>query len=83
MEQFQLPTTAIWFTPFFAVAIVLEAVLYRRFKGKTYPWRESLLSLIIAIGHSIAGILNHAVIIAIIGTAVWELRLMTMPMDRL
>jgi sterol desaturase/sphingolipid hydroxylase (fatty acid hydroxylase superfamily) len=71
-----------WFTPFFAVAIILEAVLYRRFKGKTYPWRESLLSLIIAIGHSIAGFLNHALIIAIVGTAIWEVRVMTIPTDR-
>jgi len=81
MEQFQHPMTAIWFTPFFAVAIIVEAVLYRRFKGKSYPWRESVLSFIIAIGHSLAGYINHAFIIAIIGTAVWEIRLTTIPMD--
>jgi sterol desaturase/sphingolipid hydroxylase (fatty acid hydroxylase superfamily) len=82
MEQFQHPMAAIWFLPFFAVAIIVEAALYRRVKGKSYPWRESLLSLIIAIGHNLAGFINHALIIAIIGTAVWEIRLMTMPMDR-
>jgi sterol desaturase/sphingolipid hydroxylase (fatty acid hydroxylase superfamily) len=81
MEQFQHPMAVIWFLPFFAVAIIAEAVLYPRFKGKSYPWRESGLSLVIAIGHSIAGILNHAVIIAVVGMAVWNVRLMTIPMD--
>ncbi|HVJ44094.1 MAG TPA: sterol desaturase family protein [Dongiaceae bacterium] len=82
MEQFQHPSAAIWFLPFFAVAIIVEALLYRRFKGKAYPWRESFLSLIVAIGHSLAGILNHLVIIGLVGYAVWDLRVMTMPMDR-
>src|SRR6266404_4376805 len=81
MEQFQPPVATIWFLPAFAVAIVIEALLYRRYKGKSYPWRESLLSLIIAIGHNIAGYLNNVVVIAIFGVAVWQIRLTTMPMD--
>ena len=82
MEQFQHPSAVIWFLPFFAIAIVIEAVLYRRFKGKSYPWRESALSLVVAIGHSIAGILNHVVIVGLVGYAVWHFRIMTMPMDQ-
>jgi sterol desaturase/sphingolipid hydroxylase (fatty acid hydroxylase superfamily) len=82
MELFQHPSTAVWLVPFFVLAIVVEAVLYPRFKGKTYPWRESVLSFIVAIGHGIAGILNQAVVIGVIGYAVWSLRVMTMPMDR-
>ena len=81
MEQFQHPAATLLFLPFFAVAILVEALLYRRAKGKAYPWRESLLSLVVAIGHNIAGILNHALIITILGVAVWEIRLTTMPMN--
>ncbi len=81
MEQFQHPSIAIWFAPVFAVAILIEAGFYRRAKGKAYPWKESLLSLVIAVGHSFAGIINHAVIIAIFGTLVWECRIHTMPMN--
>ena len=81
MEQFQHPSVVIWFLPAFAVAIIIEAILYRRAKGKAYPWKESLLSLVIAIGHNIAGVINNTVIIAIFGAAVWELRIYTMPMD--
>lgn len=80
MEQFQHPEATLVFLPLFAVAILVEALLYRRVKGKAYPWRESLLSLVVAIGHNIAGILNHALIITILGAAVWEIRLTTIPM---
>ncbi|MET1026375.1 MAG: sterol desaturase family protein [Dongiaceae bacterium] len=81
MEQFQRPSVVIWFLPVFAIAILVEALLYRRATGRPYPWKESLLSLVIAIGHNIAGLINSAVIIAIFGFAVWELRIYTMPME--
>ena len=47
MEQFQRPSVVIWFLPVFAIAILVEALLYRRATGRPYPWKESLLSLVI------------------------------------
>src|SRR5262249_48882158 len=51
-------------------------------RHKAYPWKESGLSLVIAIGHGAAGIINHAVVISLIAVLVWKIRVYTMPMDQ-
>jgi len=82
MELFHGPAATLWILPIFALAIAIEAILYKRAKGKAYPWRESGLSLVIAIGHSVAGAVNHAVIITLLGGLAWNYRFATVPMDQ-
>jgi sterol desaturase/sphingolipid hydroxylase (fatty acid hydroxylase superfamily) len=81
LELFQRPAATLWILPFFALAVVIEAFFYRRAKGKAYPWKESGLSLVVAIGHNIAGIVNHAVVITLLGGLAWNFRIATVPMD--
>lgn len=81
LELFHRPTATLWILPVFALAIVIEAFFYRRAKGKAYPWKESGLSLVVAIGHNIAGIVNHAVVITLLGGLAWNFRVATVPMD--
>ena len=82
MELFQHPAHILIVVPFLAIAIAVEAYFYKQRRHKAYPWKESGLSLVIAIGHGAAGIINHAVVISLIAVLVWKIRLYTMPMDR-
>lgn len=81
MELFHGPAATLWILPVFFLAIAIEAYLYKRSKGKPYPWKESGLSLVIAIGHNIAGFVNHAVVITILGGLAWNYRVTTIRMD--
>ena len=81
MELFESPHRIWIFFPVFAVAIAIEALVYRRLKGHGYPWKDSGVSLLIAIGHSFTGFVNKAVIFAIFALFVWEYRIATIPMD--
>jgi len=81
MELFHGPASTLWILPILALAIAIEAFFYKRAKGKSYPWKESGLSLVIAIGHNGAGFVNHVVIITLLGGLAWNYRVATVPMD--
>jgi sterol desaturase/sphingolipid hydroxylase (fatty acid hydroxylase superfamily) len=81
MELFQQPAHILIVVPFLAIAIVLEAYFYKQRKHKPYPWKESGMSLVIAIGHSASGIINHVVVVGLLATLFWNIRIYTMPMS--
>jgi sterol desaturase/sphingolipid hydroxylase (fatty acid hydroxylase superfamily) len=81
MELFQNPVHIIILVPLLAAAIGLEAYFYKQRRHKACPWRESGLSLVVAIGHAASGIINHAVVVSLIAVLVWKTRIYTMPMD--
>ncbi len=81
MELFQSPYKALVFFPVIALAIALEAFFYRRAKGRAYPWKDSGVSLLIAVGHNFTGFVNQVVIYAIFALFVWRYRIYTIPMD--
>jgi sterol desaturase/sphingolipid hydroxylase (fatty acid hydroxylase superfamily) len=76
MELFQNPTLASKLLPLIVFAIVVEGFAYRRRNG-TYPWRESASSLAIMVGHSLSGVVTHAVITAGLALIVWRYRIAT------
>jgi sterol desaturase/sphingolipid hydroxylase (fatty acid hydroxylase superfamily) len=80
MELFQSPYRFAFIFPVFALAIVIEALLYQRQKGRPYPWKDSVVSFVIAAGHNVTGIINHTVIFAIFALTVWHYRIVTVPM---
>ena len=82
MELFLNPGLGIPLYGIFALAIFVEAYLYRRRRGKPYPWAESGISIILAIAHGLTGFITQAVIIGIFAAAVWHWRIYTMPMGQ-
>src|SRR5258707_12961821 len=83
MELFESPHRILIFFPVFALLIAIEALVYPRFKGHAYPWKDSGVSLLIAVGHNLTGLVNQVVIYAIFALFVWGYRLYTIPMDNL
>ncbi len=81
MELFHHPAIAVMAFPVLLVAIAIEAFFYRRAKGKPYPWRQSGLSLVIAVGHALSGVINQAVIISLVAVFAWQYRITTVPID--
>jgi len=81
MELFLHPASILFILPIVAAMIAIEAHYYKPRKHKPYPWKESGLSLLIAIGHGASGIINHAVVLSLIAMLVWKIRIYTMPMN--
>jgi sterol desaturase/sphingolipid hydroxylase (fatty acid hydroxylase superfamily) len=82
MELFQNPKITLVVVPFFLAAILIEALIYPRWRGRAYPWREGGLSILIGLGHAMAGFVNQAVVIGLIAAGIWHIRIFTMPMDQ-
>lgn len=81
MELYNHPTVALFYLPALVLAIATEAILYTRQNGH-YPWRDAVPSLLIAIGHSLSGVINYTVITTGVALALWQVRLMTVDMSR-
>jgi sterol desaturase/sphingolipid hydroxylase (fatty acid hydroxylase superfamily) len=81
MELFHNPYRFAIIFPVFAVAILIEALVYQRKKGRAYPWEDSFVSLLIAAGHNVTGIINQMLIYAIFAVFVWHYRVFTVPMS--
>jgi sterol desaturase/sphingolipid hydroxylase (fatty acid hydroxylase superfamily) len=81
MELFQDPRRFAVILPVFFAAILIEALLYKRKKGRSYPWKDSVVSVLIAAGHGVTGIINQLVIYAIFALFVWQYRIFTVPMS--
>lgn len=82
MELFVNPMLGVPLYALFALFIAGEAYLYRRRRGKPYPWAECGTSLVVAAGHGLTGFVTKAVILGIIGALVWHWRIYTMPMNQ-
>ena len=80
MELFNHPRLAMAIIPALFLAILIEALFYPRVRGRPYPWREGALSIVIGIGHGLAGFINQAIVVAILAAAAWHYRLATIPM---
>jgi sterol desaturase/sphingolipid hydroxylase (fatty acid hydroxylase superfamily) len=61
-------------------AILIEIILVLR-RDRQFPWRESLTSLSIAIGHALTSFLLKSLVIGTL-TLVWHYRCLTIPLDR-
>jgi len=70
MELFLNPRLGLPLYGIFVLAILVEAYLYKRRRGKPYPWAESGVSVILAIAHGFTAIITQAVIIGIFAAAV-------------
>jgi len=70
---------AFWFLPIAVAAILIEALLYRRRLGKSYPWKDSGLSLLVAAGHNLSQLAGRALLGGVYAYA-WNHRLFTVPL---
>lgn len=66
--------------PVIVLAILAEIVVLQ-VKGRQYPWKNSLVSASIAIGHVIAQALTNGLIIGVIAAAVYHWRLFNFTMS--
>jgi len=66
--------------PALMVAGLIEAMLWRRLRGRPYPWGEGLASIGVAIGQAIKRLLAGGAVIALF-FAVWAWRPWTVPLD--
>jgi sterol desaturase/sphingolipid hydroxylase (fatty acid hydroxylase superfamily) len=65
------------FLPFVWILILIEAFFIVRYKKQKYPWQDSWISLIIAIGHHISHIIPSAGLIIF----AWQHRIMTISLN--
>jgi sterol desaturase/sphingolipid hydroxylase (fatty acid hydroxylase superfamily) len=65
--------------PAFVLLIALEAWLLSR-RGQAYPWRESGVSLVAAVGYRLMQVVTALTLVGLYGT-VWDQRLFTVQMD--
>jgi len=79
VEKFGPSTPQLYFLPLAVLAILMEARLYVRRFQTPYPWRESLTSLGVGLGHQLTGNINLFVIQGLMGSYVWAHRAFTMP----
>jgi sterol desaturase/sphingolipid hydroxylase (fatty acid hydroxylase superfamily) len=82
MEPFRHPILTVVSYLVFAASITLEAHIYRRRRGKPYPWAESGASLVVMLLHLLSGIIVQLVIVGVFAAIVWHWRIYTMPLDR-
>jgi sterol desaturase/sphingolipid hydroxylase (fatty acid hydroxylase superfamily) len=68
---------ALKFFPFFLILIVIEAFWIVLWKKEKYPWKESVISIVIAIGHRIAQIIPTASLIIF----TWNHRIFTISLN--
>jgi sterol desaturase/sphingolipid hydroxylase (fatty acid hydroxylase superfamily) len=80
MELLNDPTIASRILPVIVLALVMEGIFYFR-RHAAYPWRDSLSSLAIMVGHSLSGVITHAVITAGLALVVWRWRVATIDMQ--
>lgn len=73
------PVTAV-FLPIFLIVTVLEAVVIV-WRSGTYPWKNASVSLCMAVGHLVTQAAAHGLILGIIATAVYKIRLTTIPVS--
>jgi sterol desaturase/sphingolipid hydroxylase (fatty acid hydroxylase superfamily) len=66
--------------PLFVVMVVLEALLIVRRRG-SYPWKNAGVSLAMTVGHVLTQAAAHGLIIGIIATAVYAVRITTIPVS--
>ena len=66
--------------PVIILAIVLEMVVIQA-RGGHYPWKGSLVSASIAVGHTVAQALTNGLIIGVIAAAAYHWRLFTIPVS--
>jgi len=79
MEQFHSSAYFLYVFPIFLGAILLEAWIYRRQYARAYPWKDSVTSLGVALGHQVTGVVNQLLIQGIMAVFVWQYRLFTVP----
>ena len=80
MEPFRHPILTVVSYLVFAASIALEAHVYRRRRGKPYPWAESGASLVVMLLHLLSGIIVQLVIVGVFAAIVWHWRIYTMPL---
>jgi len=76
MELYHSPAVALVYLPAILLAMAIEAVLYTR-RNAHYPWKDSISSLAIMAGHSLAGATTNALITTGLAVVVWHFRLAT------
>jgi sterol desaturase/sphingolipid hydroxylase (fatty acid hydroxylase superfamily) len=80
LSQLAATHVAALFAPVFLFTILAEALVIRTRHGR-YPWRSSLVSLTLAIGHVISQAAVHGLIFSVIAAGVYSVRLTTIPVS--
>jgi len=68
------------FIPVFLVTILVEALFIQARHG-SYPWKNTGISALVAVGHLVTQAAAHGVIFGFIVAAVYEVRLTTIPVS--
>jgi sterol desaturase/sphingolipid hydroxylase (fatty acid hydroxylase superfamily) len=66
------------FAPVFLFTILAQALVIRARAGR-YPWRNTGVSIVLAVGHLISQAAVHALIFSLIAAGVYSVRLATIP----
>src|ERR1700731_1789912 len=68
------------FIPVFLVTILVEALFIQARHG-SYPWKNTGISALVAVGHLLTQAAAHGIIFGFIVAAVYEVRLTTIPVS--
>src|SRR5690349_14454796 len=68
------------FAPVFVLTILAEALIIRARAGH-YPWQNTGVSIMLAVGHVISQAAVHGLILSVIAAAVYSVRLTTISMS--
>ena len=68
------------FAPVFLFTILAEALVIRARAGR-YPWRNTSVSIVLAVGHLISQAAVHGLIFSLIAAGVYSARLSTIPVS--
>jgi sterol desaturase/sphingolipid hydroxylase (fatty acid hydroxylase superfamily) len=71
---------SVLFAPVFLFTILAEALVIRARAGR-YPWRNTSVSIVLAVGHLISQAAVHGLIFSLIAAGVYSARLATIPVS--
>jgi len=77
MEQFISSHKLLFLLPIGVLTVLLEAYFYQRRFQKAYPWRDTVTSVWVGVGHQVTGFVNKTLVVGLMGSYVWEHRINT------
>ncbi len=77
MEQFISSHKLLFLLPIGMLTVLLEAYFYQRRFQKAYPWRDTVTSVWVGVGHQVTGFVNKTLVVGLMGSYVWEHRINT------
>jgi sterol desaturase/sphingolipid hydroxylase (fatty acid hydroxylase superfamily) len=77
MEQFISSHRLLFLLPGVVLTVLLEAYFYQKRFARAYPWRDTLTSFWVGVGHQVTGLANKVLVVGLMGGYVWDHRVNT------